>query len=434
MKRPNPDVRLPANRLSSLLFDWRADYALRSPTLLDAIRHVATFARSSIAYGVDTEGYLYPVVNHQWRTDRWQNASGLWEPYLLLEPQRTNDWLHSEDLSNAAWTKTGATVTTNATRAPDGKLTADKLAEDTSTGLHVAQQGLGTITDSTSQAVTFYAKAAERTFVHIRTTNKAGTVDTSWVNLSTGAAGTVDPSHTVRIAPMANGWYRVTVIWSSGTGATTPTVQVGPANGNGTNSYTGTSGSGIYLWGMQFEKNVAIATSYIKTTTAAVIRLADTLTWDFGALPQELTLYVDFIELGTAAINGTVVSIGADANETPRAMIYVTSGTFKPQHHNGSASVDGGAPSGTLSIGSRCEMVMTLAANGAVTLAWLPAGAGGVTTGTASSANAINTTGWGDPKVTARRHNGFTGEGCLGLRQVKIAAGSQGFAAMQTAF
>jgi hypothetical protein len=48
-------------------------------------------------------------------------------PSLLLEPQRTNLALYSEQFDNAAWAKRNATVTANATTSPEGYVNASKL-------------------------------------------------------------------------------------------------------------------------------------------------------------------------------------------------------------------------------------------------------------------------------------------------------------------
>ena len=46
---------------------------------------------------------------------------------LLIEEQRTNLLLRSEEFDNASWAKTNATITVNATTAPDGTTTADLI-------------------------------------------------------------------------------------------------------------------------------------------------------------------------------------------------------------------------------------------------------------------------------------------------------------------
>lgn len=433
MRRPNLDIRLPVNRASSLWFDWRMDYTMRSPLSLDSVRQAATYTRATAATGIDDTGVVYPVVSGQWRTTRWLNA-GVYEPLLLLEQARTNGWSYSEDLSNAVWTKTNLTVSTNAVTAPDGTATADRVVEtDTVSVAHSIDRTPATMTDNTAQAFSFFGKPGERSWFWIRTTNKANRQDVSYVNLSTGATGTVDANHTIRLTALADGWYRVAcVLDSAGTGATTPKVEVGITTGNGTLSYTGSTSNGAYLWGLQHEADGGVETSYVPTGTGTATRNADVLTWTFDALPASLSLYVDFVELGSQTLNDTLVSLGADSNQTPRLMVYATGGAYKAQHHNGTTSQDSGTPSGSLGIGTRCELLATWSSAGVGTLTWMPSGSA-ATTGTGSTAQAFGTA-FGAAKLSVNRHNGATTDGIIGVRQIKVASGVQTLATMQTIF
>lgn len=64
-------------------------------------------------------------------------------PQLTTRTSYTNLLLHSGDLTAAAWTKSGATVTANAAANPlDGELNAGALLETATTALHYAQQAL----------------------------------------------------------------------------------------------------------------------------------------------------------------------------------------------------------------------------------------------------------------------------------------------------
>jgi hypothetical protein len=432
MKRPNPDFRNVASRQTSLLFDWRADYVGRSPVVLDSFEQAAVFDRASIAYGIDAEGYLYPVANKQWRTVRWYNSTTTrWESLLLIEPARTNGWTYSEDLSQATYTKTNVTISADATQAPDGLTTADRIVETaTATVLHSVDRTPATMTDNLAQAFSFYGKQGERNWFWIRTTNKAGTTAISYMNLATGVVGTKAATHTIRFTAMANGWYRVVCILSSAaTGATTPKVEIGITTGDAATTYTGSTANGAYLWGFQHEADKGVESSYIQTTSGALARSADILYWTFNDVPKASSLYLDFVELGSLGLGGTLASVGSDAGVTPRLMIYDSTG-YKPQHHNGTASVEGGTPSGSLAYGGRCEALATLSATGVVTLTWMPAGSA-ATAGSASAANALGAA-YGAAKLSLNRYNGTTGEGIIALRQLKLAAGVQTLAVMQT--
>jgi hypothetical protein len=199
------------------------------------------------------------------RTD-WQGT----QP--LFATPRTNGWTDSEQLNNASWTTAGATWTVNDSTvpAPDGATSADFLKESALNENHTFGRTTPTLSDNVSSTVSIFARAASRVWLRIATTNKANTVRTSWVNVSTGAAGTVDSGHTVTVGPtLYNGWRRVTVTFANASGGTTPRVDFHLANADGGSAYAGDGTSGMYLWGVQFEADQSAATSYIATTSSA---------------------------------------------------------------------------------------------------------------------------------------------------------------------
>ena len=58
----------------------------------------------------------------------------------LIEVTPYNLFTYSEQFDNASWVKERITITTNATTAPNGTLTADKIVEDTTTNSHRVRQ------------------------------------------------------------------------------------------------------------------------------------------------------------------------------------------------------------------------------------------------------------------------------------------------------
>lgn len=155
---------------------------------------------------------------------------------------RVNLLTYSEQFDNAAWTKTGLGVSANAIAAPDGSTTADKLTEDTSTGIHTVSLGTA-VTNGVNYTVSCYAKAAERTWCVLQLQSSCF----AYVNLSTGAVGTTTGSPTVTVSNAGNGWYRISV--AAKTTAASISSVVYAATADGTVSYTGVSGNGIYIWG-----------------------------------------------------------------------------------------------------------------------------------------------------------------------------------------
>jgi hypothetical protein len=190
---------------------------------------------------------------------------------LLIEEQRTNLVLQSQTFDDAAWTKSGATVTANATISPDGTSNADKLAETSANAPHYAIQ---TVTvAAVAHTASVYVKAAERTWCILEmggTPFGCG----AWFNLSTGVVGTQFGSPTsVSITAAGNGWWRITMNKTAASAGSAFTTLY-TATGDNVSTYAGTTGSGIFLYGAQLEAG-SFATSYIPTVASTVTRSAD---------------------------------------------------------------------------------------------------------------------------------------------------------------
>ena len=80
---------------------------------------------------------------------------------ILRENAATNLCLRSQELDNASWTKSNATVTANGALGPDGVMSLDKAVENSATASHLVRQAIA-FTPSTTYAIAIFARAAER--------------------------------------------------------------------------------------------------------------------------------------------------------------------------------------------------------------------------------------------------------------------------------
>jgi hypothetical protein len=198
------------------------------------------------------------------------NPSTLAAQGFLVEEARTNLCLQSEDWGSATWSKSGSTITANATTAPTGTTVADKLVEDTSTGTHITTQSisLGGSVDNSAYVISVFAKASERTRCQLFDNAQASSGITSF-DLSNGTV----VSGTGTITAVGNGWYRCSVFPLKSTSITS-TLTIRLISTGSTTNYTGDGTSGIFVFGAQLEVG-AFPTSYIPTTTTALTRAAD---------------------------------------------------------------------------------------------------------------------------------------------------------------
>jgi len=233
-------------------------------------------SRASTATYYDSTGTLQTAAVNEERLT--YNPSDLTAPATqLFEAQRTNLATYSEQFDNAAWTKQRASISANATTAPDGTVSADKLVEDSSSlaGKYVSQSI--SVSSGTQYTISLYAKQSERSLLALSFAGGPNAVAT--FNLSNGTVE--DSSDTdldaFSIQSVGDGWYRCTLTTTSTiTGSINFRGEVATSAATGTfpPAYTGDGTSGIYIWGAQIEAG-SYPTSYIPTTSSTVTRSAD---------------------------------------------------------------------------------------------------------------------------------------------------------------
>lgn len=253
------------------------------------------------------------------------NGRSVPERTLLIEPPATNILVYSRDYSQAAWNKTNVTLTAAAAIAPDGTLTATKVAATASAATNFFQTTAAAAA-APPAVYTIYAKmgsGATDANRFILWNASAGTAvvqltinyETGVLTVTTGAA---------RAHNVGNGWWRIELLGLSGF-SNTDDLRVYPAfTGN-----TETAGEFCYLWQADLVR-LPVMTSPILTTTTTASRAADAISLTESRLnpARAMTLYLRGVELGTAAIaNGRYAQLGDSANAAPRIVVYRASAT-----------------------------------------------------------------------------------------------------------
>lgn len=276
----------------------------RSKTLDPRITFIRSQTGSEASY-VDESGIIRyasadePRFDHDPETGRCLG--------LMIEEQRTNVLRYSEEF-DTGWTNTNASVTANATTAPDGTTTADKLVENSSTGNKEVNQANITYTSGTSLTFSCFAKVAGRTrFRFAGTTARFDSATDAFFDLSNGTVVTTTGGFTsASMEAYPNGWYRC-VGTMLPTSSGTNNVFITLVNSGTTTNYTGDGSSGVFIWGAQLETG-AFPTSYIPTTNSTATRSKDSVSMtgtNFSDWynPSESTFLVSFRQIYDASSN-----------------------------------------------------------------------------------------------------------------------------------
>ena len=188
---------------------------------------------------------------------------------LLIEEQRTNFALRSQEFNLSPNAAANASISPNAAIAPDGTLTADKLVEDNISSIYKRVQQ-GGFTVSGDYTVSFFVKEAGRYKGYIQLLNTTNASVT--FNLQNETVSGVVQSRS-KIEKYPNGWYRISTSNTFNAGET-PTVYIVMLNDSGSPNYVGDGSSGLFIWGLQVEAG-AFPTSYIPTEGSTITRTAD---------------------------------------------------------------------------------------------------------------------------------------------------------------
>lgn len=250
-------------------------------------------------------------------------------PRLLLEPQRSNLALYSEQFNNAYWLKFRLDLGINTQISPSGIQNADTFTSSV---------GAVDIPVIATQTFTYVGNTRYSSSIFVKKIGNVNSFQISYVDNATGYTGgrvtynVVTQAITITQSPNAsvtatmenvgNGWYRLVLNFLT---IAVPTYNY-IAFEIPTTSITNT----FAIWGAQLEAG-SYATSYIPTLAASATRGADgCLKTGISSLigQTEGVLFVDsFLTHSTGATNEYLAQVNASANN--RILIYRQNSTNK---------------------------------------------------------------------------------------------------------
>jgi hypothetical protein len=237
-------------------------------------------------------------------------------PSILVEPQRTNLALRSQEFDNAAWTKNSVIVTANAAISPEGYANAEKLISTAVSGFHSMSQ-LFSKSALTPYTFSFFAKADEIGFcIPSFSSSFSGTQLLAQVNLTNGTVASVSAGLSASTQNYGNGWFRVILTATSQNNTIDFTATINTTDAAGNASHTGNGTSGILIYGAQMEAG-SNATSYIPTVAATVTRNADVISKTGVSSLIGQTEGTVFVELNLTNVGSRAIftlDIGATTN------------------------------------------------------------------------------------------------------------------------
>ena len=255
---------------------------------------------------------------------------------------RVNLLTKTEDFSHADWTKNATTVTANATTAPDGASTADKLIASASLAEHYILAASVTPTAGVNYTYSIYAKAGEYDKLSILYPG-GSTADHPAFNLTTGTvikSGNV--AITTEIESIGNGWHKcsITYPWINNNGRR---IYLGD---DPVTTFLGDGTSGIYIWGASLVPADQASLPYQRVNTAtdyATVGFPHYLKFD-GIDDALVTGSIDFTATDKMTVVAGVRKL-SDAAATILAELSPNAST-----NNGSfylAAPNGAGPGGT---------------------------------------------------------------------------------------
>ena len=185
---------------------------------------------------------------------------------LLVEEQRTNLLLRSEEFDNAVWSTASLSINPNATTAPNGTTTADLWTNIGSPG--ILSQSFAKSAVVVTYAASLWVKSSVSAFTLSLDDGSSANRGRCVFNLDLGTiTAQVNDGNfsgtSGSIEAFADSWYRISLVTTTNN---TTTLRF--------RAFFSDIGATAYIWGAQLEAG-SFPTSYIPTEGSAVTRAAD---------------------------------------------------------------------------------------------------------------------------------------------------------------
>ena len=236
---------------------------------------------------------------------------------------RTNNILWSEQLDNAAWTKSNVGFSTNIVAAPNLTTTAEAITPDTTNAGHNINAP-GSFTAGQSYTFSVYAKQAS--YSGLRMAFPLSPFGAGYqANFDLAAGVLLNAANVVaNMVPVGNGWYRCSITATATATGTSAVVLFVLQTGDGSQIFAGTGTSGILLWGAQLENAPAQLAPNLLALT--LVEALDSMGWTKTGTTVSTNVAVSAAPDGTNTADKLETDGAATIHTAQPASIVATAG------------------------------------------------------------------------------------------------------------